>query len=173
MFSGSMELQGALSLRPMMASDKSFNEDLYRSTRDDLRLIDAKEDFIDALIEFQQRAQTQGYGDMFPNAMYFIAEYHHERIGRVVLDFGRNEVRVVDIALIRAARGKGFGGQILQAVQLVASKVMAPVTLSVRYNNLAAKQLYTRLGFVVEAVQIPDEQMIWYPPASGTFTAVK
>lgn len=173
MRSGSMKLQGALSLRPMMASDKAFIESLYRSTRDDLRLLDAEEDFIDEFIESQRRAQTQGYGDMFPNAMYFVAEHHNERIGRVVLDFGHSEVRVVDIALIPAARGKGFGGQILHSVQLVASKVMAPVTLTVRFDHLLAKQLYARLGFVVEAMQIPYERMVWYPPASGIYGTVK
>ncbi len=173
MLSGSMKFQGALSLRPMMASDKVFVDDLYRSTRDDLRLIDAKEDFIDELIESQRHAQTQGYGETFPNAMYFIAEHHTESVGRVVLDFGHNEVRVVDIALIPAARGKGFGGQIIQSVQLVASKVMAPVSLTVRFDHLIAKQLYARLGFVVEAMQIPYERMVWYPPASGIYSAAK
>lgn len=173
MLSGSMNIHGALSLRPMVASDNAFIESLYRSTRDDLRMLDAEEDFIDELIESQRRAQTEGYGDMFPNAMYFIAEHHNERIGRIVLDFGQNEVRVVDIALIPAARGKGFGGQILQAVQLVAGKVMAPVSLTVRFDHLPAKQLYARLGFVVEEAQMPYERMVWYPPASGIYGAVK
>jgi hypothetical protein len=58
-------------------------------------------------------------------------------------------------------------------VQLVASKVMAPVTLTVRFDHIPAKQLYTRLGFVVETPQIPYERMVWYPPASGIFGAVK
>lgn len=168
-----MNSQGALRLRPMMASDNAFIESLYRSTRDDLRLLDAEDDFIDELIESQRRAQTQGYGDMFPNAMYFVAEHHGERIGRVVLDFGQNEVRVVDMALIPAARGKGFGGQILQSVQLAASKVMAPVALSVRFDHIAAKHLYARLGFVVETVQLPFERMVWYPPAPGLHSAVR
>lgn len=170
MLSGGMNIQGGLSLRPARASDNAFIESLYRSTRDDLRVLDADEDFIDELIDSQRRAQTEGYGDMFPNAMYFIAEHHNESIGRVVLDFGHNEVRVVDIALIPAARGKGFGGQILQAVQMVAGKVMAPVALTVRFDHLRAKQLYARLGFVVEEAQIPYERMVWYPPASGIYT---
>ncbi len=169
MLSGSMRFQGGLSLRPMAAADKSFVESLYRSTRDDLRLLDAEDDFIEGLIEMQQYAQTQGYGDMFPNAMYFVAEYHNERIGRVVLDFGQTEIRVVDIALIPAARGKGYGSQMLQAVQLAAARVMAPVTLTVRADHLPAKQLYSRLGFIVEEAQVPYERMIWYPSASSSF----
>lgn len=167
MLIGSVKFLSGLSLRPMSAADNAFNESLYRSTRDDLRLLDAEEDFIEALIDSQRQAQTQGYGDMFPNAMYFVAEHHNERIGRVVLDFGQNEIRVVDIALIPAARGKGYGSQVLQAVQLVAGKVMAPVALSVRFDHLRAKQLYRRLGFVVEEAQIPYERMVWYPPVSG------
>lgn len=173
MVSGSMKFQDGLSLRPMATSDKAFIESLYRSTRDDLRLIDAEDDFIEGLIEMQQYAQTQGYGDMFPNAMYFVAEYHSERIGRVVLDFGQNEIRVIDIALIPAARGKGYGGQILQAVQLTAAKVMAPVALTVRADHMLAKRLYSRLGFTVEEAQIPYERMIWYPSSSGQYGMIK
>lgn len=173
MLSGSMNFQGGLGLRPMNASDNAFVESLYHSTRDDLRMLDAEEDFIEEFIDFQRRAQNQGYGDMFPNAMYFVAEYHNERIGRVVLDFGQSEIRVVDIALIPAARGKGYGGQVLQAVQMAAGKVMAPLTLTVRSDHLRAKQLYARLGFVVEEARIPYERMVWYPPASGIYGAVK
>lgn len=167
MLQGNMQFDSGLSLRPMVASDNAFIENLYRSTRDDLRLLDADEEFVDELIDSQRHAQTQGYGEMFPNAMYFVAEHHAERIGRVVLDFGHNEVRVVDIALIPAARGKGFAGQILRSVQKVASKVMAPVALTVRFDHVQAKQLYARLGFVVDAVQIPYERMVWYPPTPG------
>ena len=173
MLSGSLKFQSGFSLRPMVAADNAFVQSLYRTTRDDLRQIDAEDDFIEELIEGQQRAQTQGYGDMFPNAMYFVAEVHNERIGRVVLDFGPNEIRVVDIALIPSARGKGYGSQVLQAVKMAAAKVMAPVALSVRFDHLPAKQLYARLGFVVEEAQIPYERMVWYPPASGAFGTVK
>ncbi len=163
MMSGCLKLPAGLNLRPMNASDNAFIESLYRSTRDDLRMLDAEEDFIEEFIDQQRRAQTQGYGDMFPNALYFIVEYHSERIGRVVLDFGQNEIRVMDIALIPVARGKGYGGQVLQAVQAVAGKVMTPVTLSVRFDHLRAKLLYARLGFVLEEAQIPFERMVWYP----------
>ncbi|MHB9119629.1 MAG: GNAT family N-acetyltransferase [Burkholderiales bacterium] len=173
MFSGDLKLPAGLHLRPMSAADNAFIESLYRSTRDDLRMLDAEEDFIEEFIDLQRRAQTEGYGNMFPNAMYFVVEYHGERIGRVVLDFGQNEIRVMDIALIPAARGKGYGGQVLQAVQAVAGKVMTPVSLTVRFDHLRAKQLYARLGFAVEEAQIPFERMTWYPSASGIYNTAK
>lgn len=170
MLTDGTNLPGGLSLRPMREADNAFFEALYRSTRDDLRLLDAEEDFIEEFIDFQRRAQVEGYGGQFPNAMYFVAEHHGERIGRIVLDFGQEEVRVVDIALIPAARGKGFGGQILQVIQVIAGKVRAPVTLGVRFDNLRAKQLYASLGFVVEEAGIPFERLVWRPPAAGIYT---
>ncbi|MBI5936815.1 MAG: GNAT family N-acetyltransferase [Betaproteobacteria bacterium] len=166
-------LPGGLAMRPATAADNAFLESLYRATRDDLRLADAEEDFIENLIELQHHAQTHGYGDAFPNAMYFVVEYHSERIGRVALDFGPNEIHVIDVALIPAARGKGYGSQVLQTIQATAAKVMAPVSLTVRTDHLPVKQLYGRLGFVVEAGQFPFERMVWYPPAAGIYSAAK
>lgn len=167
MLPNSIRMPDGLSLRLTRASDNSFLESLHRSTRDDLQLIDAENDFIEELIDMQHRAQTTGYGDMFPNAMYFIIENHSESIGRVVIDFGHNEIRVIDMAFIRTARGKGFGAKTLQSVQMVAGKMMAPVALTVYSGNLQAKQLYLNLGFRVVEVNFPHERMLWYPSASN------
>ena len=61
MLSGSIKLPAGLQLRPMRSSDNAFMESLYKSTRDDLRMLDAEEDFIEEFIDLQRRAQTQGY----------------------------------------------------------------------------------------------------------------
>lgn len=167
MLTGNIKFQSGLKMRPMNATDNAFIERLYRSTRDDLRMLQADDEFVEALIDFQRHAQIQGYGEMFPNAMYFIAEHQGEPVGRLVLDFGHDEICVVDIALIPAARGKGYGKQMLQAVQLAAGKVRMPVALSVRYDNLYAKELYAGLGFVAESAGMPFERLVWYPPAPG------
>ena len=74
-----------LGMRPARPSDSGFIESLYRSTREDLRLVDAEDDFIEALITMQQQAQTVGYGNLFPNAMTFIVEKQGEPIGRVMV----------------------------------------------------------------------------------------
>lgn len=152
-----------LHIRPARGSDQPFLEQLYRETREDLRLLDAETDFIESLIEMQMHAQTAGYGTAYPDALYYIVEKHGERIGRVTVDFGANEIHVLDLALIRPARNLGYGAAVLNAVQLAAAKVMAPVSLSVDHHNLRAKQFYFRLGFRCEAVQGPAERWAWYP----------
>ncbi len=160
-----LNLPEGLSVRPATAKDKVFLESLYQSTRDDLSFLDAPEEQKAELMEMQFRAQTQGYGDAYPNAMYFVIEKHQEAIGKATIDFGHNEIRLIDLALITAARGKGLGAAVIQAFQQAAAAVAAPMTLTVMQGNTLAKALYQRLGFVTTAIQQPYELMIWYPPA--------
>lgn len=152
-----------LNLRPANTGDSAFIESLYRTTREDLRQLDADKEIVENLIDMQFDAQTNGYGEQFPNAMHFVVEKLGERIGRVIVDFGSNEVRIVDIAFIPRARGQGYGTAILRMMQQAAAKIMAPLALSVNSFNTEAKNLYLRLGFQVEEYHPPIERMIWYP----------
>ena len=164
---GFSNLPDGLVLRPANPTDQAFIESLYASTRDDLRLIDGEREFVESIIDMQYRAQTQGYGDQHPNALYFVAEKQGERIGRVTLDFTADRVHIIDIAFVPAVRGKGYGTTVLQAVQQAAATIKAPVSLSVASANLMAKQLYARLGFRIEESSEMYERMIWYPDADA------
>lgn len=164
-----MNLGQGLTIRPSKPIDQPFLEQLHHTTRPDLKMIDGEKEFVDSLIQMQFRAQSQGYGNQFPNAMYFIVEKQHERIGKVTVDFGANEVRVIDIAFIPKARNKGFGEEVLRALQQASTKVGTPLTLTVDSNNIAAKKLYLRLGFVVEESSPPYEAMAWYPLSQRFF----
>lgn len=161
-----LQLPLGLAIRPATPADNAFIEKLYKSTREDLQLVDAEQDFIETLIEQQFNAQRIGYGTRFPNAMYFIIEKHGHAIGRATLDFGSVEIRVVDIAFIAEARGKGFGEGVLKALQYAAGKTCTPLTLSVHCGNRAAKSLYAKLGFQVEQVSPPYEHLAWRPTLS-------
>ena len=158
-----LNLPDGLGMRPATAADNGFIESLYHSTRNDLQQIDAEQDFIENLIEQQQHAQTVGYGESFPNAMYFIIDKHNESIGRAVIDFGMSEVRLVDIALIPAAQNKGYGKSVIQAIQYAAGASRAPLYLSVLKINIKAKQLYHQLGFQLAESTDVSELLVWYP----------
>src|SRR5690554_120328 len=62
MLGNGVSLPNGLSLRATRASDAAFLATLYHSTRDDLQLIDDR-DLSETLIEMQQQAQTDGYGE--------------------------------------------------------------------------------------------------------------
>ncbi len=160
-------LSCGVTIRPASSADRTFLETLYHGTREDLRLADAEPEFIDNLINIQFNAQQAGYGEMFPNAMYFVVEKLHELIGRITVDFGSNEIRVIDIAFIPQARGKGFGEIVLRAMQKAAAEARAPLTLTVQPTNFFAKRLYHKLGFHILRAAPMAEQLIWYPGETG------
>lgn len=162
----SLEVPYGISLRLSRASDAGFLAGLHHSRRDDLRLGLADRDLVEQLIEDQQRYQTMSYGADFPDATEFIVEKLGEPIGRVMVDFGPNEVRVLDIGLIRSALGRGFGSSVVRALQVAAAKVPAPLTLSVLWNNPRAKRVYASLGFAVAESRGGVDFMVWCPPAS-------
>lgn len=163
----SSALSAGLSIRPVRDSDAPFVASLYRSTRDDLRLVDAEDDFIEELIEMQFRAQTQGYGGQYPNAMYLLIELHGQPIGRAAVDFGHNEVRVVDIAFTPATRGKGYGAGVIRSLQLAAGKNRVPLTLTALLGNARALQFYAGMGFRMEQQTATHALLAWYPGATG------
>jgi GNAT superfamily N-acetyltransferase len=160
-----LDLPHGLGMRPARAADAGFLEALHHSTRNDLRLIDGEPDFIESLVEMQHRAQTVGYGDQFPEAMYFIVEKLGESVGRVVVHFGRAEIRIVDLALIPAARGLGFGAGIIKSMQMAAAQVGAPLTLAVMRFRPKLRQLYASLGFQIAQASPMADLMVWFPPA--------
>jgi len=54
---------------------------------------------------------------------------------------------IVDISLLRRARGKGIGSRLIVAVQELAAATGCGVQLHVNQRNLGAQRLYRRLGF--------------------------
>jgi GNAT superfamily N-acetyltransferase len=158
-----LSLPNGLHIRPSTDYDYSFLSQLYQSTRDDLDLINAEKDFIDHLKETQFQAQTQSYAETYPNALTFIIEYHHEKVGRIILDFGSVEILIVDISLLEKARGKGLGSGVIKSFTHCADQVKVPLKLSVLSNNLIAKRLYTNLGFVLADEVPPRDYMVYYP----------
>lgn len=167
----SLSLPDGLSIRPAGPADHEFLESLYRSTRGDLFYADAERDFIESIIDQQFEAQTIGYGNQFPDAMYFVVEKLSDRIGRVTIDFEPHEIHLIDIAFIPKARGHGYGKGIMIALQEAASQSGAPLSLTVHNANLPAKNLYAKLGFQVEDSRSPYQRMVWYPGKSTIITA--
>lgn len=163
MLSGEFSLPDNLSIRAARSEDEGFMATLYRTTRDDLRRIDAERDFIESLIDMQQQAQVVGYGEQFPNAYYFIVERLGERIGRIVVDFGHDEIRLVDIVFVPQARGRGHGSQVIRALQQAAAKVHTPLALVVHRDDPKARRLYMALGFAVAESHPMADKLVWVP----------
>lgn len=65
-----------------------------------------------------------------------------------------NEGHITNIAIAPEYRGRGFGEYLIGSVmRIMSGKGVKRMTLEVRVSNLAARQLYERLGFVAVGVR--------------------
>ncbi|WP_024696758.1 GNAT family N-acetyltransferase [Pseudomonas avellanae] len=152
-----------LVVRPSRETDGAFLQVLYHSARPDLQLIDGERDQIEDVVVQQFRVQDLGLGEHFPNAMHYVVEKLGTPIGALVTDFGHNEIRVLYLAFIPAARGKGYGRNVVQGVQQAAEQIRCPVATVVWANNPHAREHYLALGFEVQERDVAAERLIWYP----------
>ena len=115
-----------------------------------------------AFLQMQFDAQHRFYMEQFANADYQVVLVDGTPAGRLYLDRRADEIRIVDIALLPAHRGRGVGGRLMgRVLDEAASKGLA-VRIHVERNNPALR-LYRRLGFT----QVEDQGvyllMQWLP----------
>lgn len=158
-----LSLPAGLHVRAATSADTVFLEQLYKSTRLDLDLIDAEQALIDEIKLSQFVAQTASYEESFPNSLSLIIEYHDQKVGRVILDFGHNEILIVDISFTPEARGKGLGGGVMRSFIHCSEQTLLPLRLSVLQENTDAKKLYQRLGFVLDERCYPRDYLMYFP----------
>jgi ribosomal protein S18 acetylase RimI-like enzyme len=137
----------AIALRPATSGDYHFMRLLYGSTReeemkqfpfDELR----KKEFLDQ----QFAAQYQHYQLHYPTCERNIIEKDGKPVGRLWIDEWRDQIRLVDIALLPECRGSGIGSMLLDDVLARGRQAGKPVTIHVEGFNPALR-LYQRLGF--------------------------
>lgn len=154
-----------ISLRMANDGDLAFLATVYQDARPDLDLIDREPDFLHLVREQQYQAHQQGSGDKYPNAVKFIIEKAQHGVGALVVDFGHNEVRVLFLACIKAARGFGYGKAVLEGVQHAAAQNNCPVTRVLPNGSPADRKLHLELGFQVVETHPAADLLMWYPGA--------
>jgi ribosomal protein S18 acetylase RimI-like enzyme len=136
-------------LRPVTPGDGDFLRRLYAATRDDVSLAPWSEAERNAFLEMQFTAQSADYGRRFPRSDHSIVTVAGCDVGRIWIDRGDEEIRLLDIALLPEHRGQGTGRVLLE--RLIAESVAAgtPLRHTVDKANSGARRLYERLGFAV------------------------
>lgn len=135
-------------LRPATPADRVFLLEVYASTRTaELAVVPWTDAQRAAFLEQQFTAQDSYWRTIRPDAAYDVIEEAGTPVGRLYVDRTPQEFRVVDIALIPAARGRGIGEGLLRGVLDEAGRAGRPVTIHVERGN-RARALYERLGFL-------------------------
>lgn len=88
-----------------------------------------------------------------------------ETVGRLCLDRTGATWRIVDVALLPEAQGRGHGGAAVRLVLTEAAAAGGAVDLMVARDNPRAEALYRRLGFV-DAIDASatHRRLVWTPP---------
>lgn len=140
-------LPGGLALREELPGDGDFLAALYADTRaDELRPVPWSEAEKTAFLRQQFELQRQHYRLHYPRAQWLVILRGGEPIGRLYLEAGNAELRLMDIALLAAERGQGTGSALLARVLDYADSLGLPVGLHVEPFN-PAQRWYVRLGF--------------------------
>ncbi len=157
-------LVSGLALRAIGPADDAFLRALYRSVRDpELALTAWSDAEKDAFANQQFDLQDRWYRQHYEGAELLVIEREGAAIGRIYIFESENELRVMDIALVPAARNAGLGTLLLRHVQQRAAARAAAVTLHVELFN-PARALYARLGFREGEAEGVYSRMRWDPP---------
>jgi ribosomal protein S18 acetylase RimI-like enzyme len=156
-----------VSLRPEQADDEPFLLQVYASTREEeMALTNWDATTRNAFLHHQFKAMRRGYQSMFPGAEFSVILKNQIPIGRMVIDRGTETIRVVDLAVLPAARGSGIGSHLMRCLQQEARASGKPICLQVFQNNRALR-LYQRLGFQIAGQDGPYHQLQWLPCNPG------
>jgi ribosomal protein S18 acetylase RimI-like enzyme len=100
-----------------------------------------------AFVLQQFDAQRRGHAAQFPGLERSIIVADGDDVGRLDLHRDEERVRVVEIVVAEAHRGRGIGTTVLE--RAIRDAGSTPVALSVEATNEGARRLYERLQFRV------------------------
>lgn len=100
-----------------------------------------------AFLQMQFTAQHQYYQEQYPHAAFDVVLVAGKPAGRLYVNRGQDELRIIDIAILPAWRNRRIGTHLIGALQTEAALARKPLRIHVERFNPALR-LYERLGFV-------------------------
>jgi GNAT superfamily N-acetyltransferase len=132
----------------MRADDEPFLLALYASVRaPELEQLAWTDEQKALFVRHQFDAQSAHWRENYHDTSFDIIERDGIAIGRLYVARWRDEIRVVDIALMPEYRGAGLGAALLHELFDEGDRTGRPVTIHVEIYN-PARRLYDRLGFI-------------------------
>lgn len=140
-----------VALRPVEPGDEEFLYRVYASTREaELAQTGWDETQRAAFLRMQFDAQSSHYEEHYGGAEFSVILFDGTPVGRLYVARWREEIRIVDIALLPEHRGMGIGTRLLRG--LVSESETSGMHLSIHVERFnPALRFYERLGFRVTA----------------------
>jgi len=141
---------GILTLRRVTSDDDTFLLSVYDSTRaEELDQAPWEEGQREAFLKWQFDLQRREYDARFPDAEYNVILIDGESAGRIWIGRRDDEIRLLDIAILRAFQNRGAGTILLRKLMDEAMVTGRRLRHMVFVLNNDAHRFYERLGFVV------------------------
>jgi ribosomal protein S18 acetylase RimI-like enzyme len=147
----------AIVIREETSADEPFLKALLRDMHAATFIgMDLSEDMVAILLDQQFRAQRVGCARTFPNAEHLLIEREGDPVGRMTVSVHREDggftARIVDIAVLASARGRGIGTRAISRLETAAREMgVDQLALSALLTNDQAIRLYNKLGFIAIA----------------------
>ncbi|MBM7519779.1 GNAT family N-acetyltransferase [Nocardioides nitrophenolicus] len=142
-----MTVLATVALRPVTAADDDFLLALYGEIRAaELDQVAWEPGQREAFLRMQLDLQTAQYRGAHPQGSFDIVEVDGRAAGRLYVSRREEDVRIIDVALTSAYRGRGIGGALVARVVDEAVASGRTTSIHVEMHNPAAA-LYARLGF--------------------------
>lgn len=165
MSSPSDEVLAAVRLRPVCDADRAHLFGIYASTREaERRQFNWPDEMWENFLRQQFELQHEQYMRGYSHPSFDLILVDDQPAGRLYVDRQAKEIRVIDIALLPAYRGRGVGGWLLRELLAEAHSSGRCLGLHVERDN-PILPFYLRLGLAIEA----DRGVYFYmrtPPAA-------
>lgn len=134
-------------LRAATDEDRDFLRAVYGSTREaELARVAWSDAEKAAFVDQQFSAQDTYYREHYTTAEFLVILDGDEPVGRLYVDRWEREIRIMDIALLPHARGRGIGTVLIGELIDEAERSGKALSIHVEMEN-PARSLYDRLGF--------------------------
>jgi len=155
-----------VTFRPVRDGDSELLLAIYASTRtEELAQVAWDDAQRESFLRMQFEAQRKFYESEYPGAEFRIILIAGEPAGRLYVHRREKEIRIMDIALLPAFRGRGIGTVLLNDILAEGERTARAVTIHVESFN-PAQRLYERLGFMKVASNGVYHLLGWKPAAA-------
>jgi len=139
-----------LTLRPVTKEDDPFLLSVYASTRaEELDQAEWQDGQREAFVRWQFDLQRREYDARFPDARYELIMIDGEPAGRIWMGEDKEQIRLLDIALLPQFQRRGAGTVLLKRLMAEAAEAGKMLRHMVFVLNNDAHRFYERLGFVI------------------------
>ncbi|MEA2219330.1 MAG: hypothetical protein QOJ35_1956 [Solirubrobacteraceae bacterium] len=156
-----------VALRAVSDADEAFMRGVYASTREEeLAAVPWSAEEKDAFIAMQFAARRSHYAQHYTGMTSDVVLVDGDDAGCLLVARWATEIRIVDIALLPAFRGRGAGSELLAELMDEATEMAERLSFHVEREN-RARRLYERLGFVAVGETGVYLLMEWDPAVAG------